>query len=232
MTVLYRILCLIIGYACGLMETGVIYGKIRGVDIRKYGSKNLGMTNALRVLGPKAGLIVFIGDFCKSFIPCVITRMIFKGFFPNTFLIYVLYTGFGAVLGHIFPFYLNFKGGKGVATIGGMIVGLLSGWMILILLILFVSTVAISKYLSLGSICLMIEFAIIYVIFALTGMLCFDKTDPESFRVMLESFIIVFLFSGLSVLRHKENIIRLKNHEENKFSFKKSDKIKITEEKR
>ena len=212
------------------METGVIYGKIKGVDIRKYGSKNLGMTNALRVLGPKAGLIVFIGDFCKSFIPCVLARLIFKNAFPDTYLIYVLYTGFGAVLGHVFPFYLGFRGGKGVATIGGMIVGLLSGWMILILLVLFVSTVAISKYLSLGSICLMIEFAILYVVFALSGRLCFVRTNEISFRTMIESFIIVFLFAGLSVFRHKENIGRLLRHEENKFSFKKSEKIKIEEE--
>ncbi len=229
MIVLYRILCLVIGYICGLMETGVIYGKIIGVDIRNYGSKNLGMTNALRVLGPKAGLVVFVGDFCKSFVPCLVTRLIFINAFPNTFLIYVLYTGFGAVLGHVFPFYLRFKGGKGVATIAGMIVGLLSGWMILILLVLFVSTVAISRYLSLGSICLMIEFAVIYVIFAFAGLLCFDKADPVSFRTMLESFVIVFIFSGLSVYRHKENIKRLMNHAENRFSFKKSVDIKIEE---
>lgn len=230
MTVLFRIICIIIGYACGLLETGVIYGKIKGVDIRKYGSKNLGMTNALRVLGPKAGIIVFIGDFCKSFIPCVFVRLIFMSVYPDTFLIYVLYTGFGAVLGHVFPFYLGFKGGKGVATIGGMIVGLLSGWMILILLVFFVSTVAISRYLSLGSICLMIEFAVIYVIFALNGLLCFVRTNEISFRTMIESFIVVFLFAGLSVYRHKENIGRLIRHEENKFSFKKSDKIKLEEE--
>jgi acyl-phosphate glycerol 3-phosphate acyltransferase len=229
-TVLYRIICIIVGYACGLIETGVIYGKIRGVDIRKYGSKNLGTTNALRVLGPKAGIIVLIGDFCKSFIPCVLARLIFQSAFPDTFLIYVLYTGFGAVLGHVFPFYLGFKGGKGVATIAGMIVGLLSGWLILILLVLFVATVAISKYLSVGSICLMIEFAVIYVIFALMGRFCFVRTNPESFKAMIESFVIVFLFAGLSVYRHKENIGRLMRHEENKFSFKKSDKIKIEEE--
>lgn len=229
MTVLYRILCLFIGYICGLLETGVIYGKLKGVDIRNYGSKNLGTTNALRVLGPRAGIVVLIGDFCKSFIPCIIARLIFKDAFPDTYLIYVLYTGFGAVLGHIFPFYLHFKGGKGVATIGGMIVGLLSGWMILILLILFVSTVAISKYLSLGSICLMVEFAVIYVIFAFYGLLCFDKSDPESFRAMLESFVIVFLFAGLSIYRHKENIKRLLNNEENRFSFHKSEDIKIDE---
>ena len=185
MTVLFRIICIIIGYACGLLETGVIYGKIKGVDIRKYGSKNLGMTNALRVLGPKAGIIVFIGDFCKSFIPCVLVRLIFMSAYPDTFLIYVLYTGFGAVLGHVFPFYLGFKGGKGVATIGGMIVGLLSG---------------------------------------------FVRTNEISFRTMIESFIVVFLFAGLSVYRHKENIGRLIRHEENKFSFKKSDKIKLEEE--
>ena len=76
--ILIRILCLVIGYGCGLLQTGVIYGKLSGTDIRKHGSGNSGTTNALRVLGFKAGLIVFLGDFCKSFIPCLITRFIFK----------------------------------------------------------------------------------------------------------------------------------------------------------
>ena len=79
MTILIRIICLLAGYGCGLLETGVIYGKLAGIDIREHGSGNSGTTNALRVLGFKAGLVVFLGDFCKSFIPCLIARFIFKG---------------------------------------------------------------------------------------------------------------------------------------------------------
>ena len=216
MTIIIRFLCLIIGYACGLLETGVLYGKAKGIDIREHGSGNSGTTNALRVLGKKAGLVVFIGDFCKSFIPCLIVNLVGTHFFADTYLLYVLYIGFGAVLGHNFPFYLNFKGGKGVATTAGTIVGLLSGWMILILLILFVATVAVSRYVSLGSILLMIEFTVLYFIFAINGFLCFNPQIASSKTAMIESMILVVLFSGLAIYKHKANILRLKNHEENK----------------
>lgn len=216
MTIIIRFLCLIIGYACGLLETGVLYGKAKGIDIREHGSGNSGTTNALRVLGKKAGLVVFIGDFCKSFIPCLIVNLVGRHFFADTYLLYVLYIGFGAVLGHNFPFYLNFKGGKGVATTAGTIVGLLSGWMILILLILFVAAVAVSRYVSLGSILLMIEFTVLYFIFAINGFLCFNPQIASSKTAMIESMILVVLFSGLAIYKHKANILRLKNHEENK----------------
>jgi len=220
LTTLYRILCLFGGYICGLLETGVIYGKLKGVDIRKSGSGNTGTTNALRVLGPKAGLVVFLGDFLKSFIPCLIVRFLFKPDYPDTFLLYVLYTGFGAVLGHVFPFYLKFKGGKGVATIAGTIVGLLIPKMILILLVLFVLVVALTKYVSLGSILLMVEFLTIYITFAFHGWLCFDPDVSSSRSAMIESIIVAALFAALSIARHRTNIVRLLQHKENKLHFK------------
>jgi len=226
LTYLYRILCLLGGYICGLLETGVLYGKMKGVDIRKSGSGNTGTTNALRVLGPKAGLIVFLGDFLKSFIPCLVVRFIFKSDYPDSFLLYVLYTGFGAVLGHVFPFYLKFKGGKGVATIAGTIVGLLIPKMILILLVLFVIVVALTKYVSLGSILLMVEFLTLYIIFAFQGWLCFDPDVNSSYKAMIESIVIAALFALLSIARHKTNIRRLLNHEENKLHFKHSEEAK------
>ena len=73
-----RIICLAAGYLCGLFQTGYIYGKLHGIDIRSYGSGNSGSTNALRVMGKKAGLTVFVGDFLKTVIPCFITRLLFK----------------------------------------------------------------------------------------------------------------------------------------------------------
>lgn len=221
MTILIRIICLLAGYGCGLLETGVIYGKLAGIDIREHGSGNSGTTNALRVLGFKAGLVVFLGDFCKSFIPCLIARFIFKGIYPDAYLLYVLYVGFGAVLGHVFPFYLGFKGGKGIATIAGTVVGLLEPLMILILFILFASALAISRYMSVASILLMIEFVIVYIIFGLTGQLCFNLSNPGSKMAFIESVVIAVLFASLAIFKHKANIIRLINHEENKFHFKK-----------
>lgn len=224
MTILLRIICLIIGYACGLLETGVLYGKLKGVDIREHGSGNSGTTNALRVLGPKAGLVVFIGDFCKSFIPCLIARFVFKGMYPDTYLLYVLYTGFGAVLGHNFPFYLKFKGGKGVATTAGTIVGLLNPILIVVLLILFVIVELITRYVSLGSILLMIELTILYGVLLFTNHLCFDMSVASSKAAGIESFVLIILFSALCIFRHRANIGRLMRHEENKLSFSKKDK--------
>ena len=118
-----RILLLIIGYFIGNIETGYIFGKLNKMDIRNYGSGNAGATNTLRVLGPKAGLIVFLGDFCKSLIPCLVVRYIFRDNVSLSY-VYMLYIGLGVVLGHNFPFYLGFKGGKGVASTAGIIMAL------------------------------------------------------------------------------------------------------------
>ncbi len=224
MSVLLRIILLLVGYAFGLIETGVLYGKIKGVDLRQYGSKNAGTTNALRVLGPKAGIVVFIGDFCKSFIPCLTVNLVMRVFYPDTYLLYVLYIGFGAVLGHIFPFYLGFKGGKGIATTGGAIVGLLNPWMILILLTLFVIVLAVTKYMSVASITLMTGISVVYIAFLFTGLLPFDMSNAAVKGAGIESMIIVILITSLAIYKHKANIIRLINKEENKFTFKKTVK--------
>ena len=228
LSIILRVVCLLAGYGFGLIQTGVLYGKMKGVDIRNYGSGNSGTTNALRVLGPKAGLVVFLGDFCKSFIPCLIVNLVFRQFYPETYLLYVLYIGFGAVLGHNFPFYLGFKGGKGIATTGGTIAGLLNPWMVVILLPLFVLTLFISKYMSVASIELVTSFWLCYGVLMFMGLLPFDISNGLT-EPAIESLILATIFTALAIYRHKENIIRLKNHEENKMSFKKT--VKTEEDK-
>ena len=89
-----RIVCLLAGYVFGLFQTGFIYGRMHGIDIRKYGSGNLGSTNALRVLGAKAGATVFAGDVLKILIPCILVRVIFASR-PDVVHVYMLYTGLG-----------------------------------------------------------------------------------------------------------------------------------------
>ena len=116
-----RIICLVIGYAFGLFQTSYFYGKAHGIDIRQYGSGNAGTTNALRVLGTRAGLIVLAGDCLKCMAAVWVSRLIFGQSHPDMIYLLSLYTGAGAILGHNFPFYMNFRGGKGIAATAGLI---------------------------------------------------------------------------------------------------------------
>lgn len=207
-----RILLLIIGYFIGNIETGYIFGKIHKMDIRNYGSGNAGATNTLRVLGAKAGLVVFLGDFCKSLIPCLVVRFIFRDNVSLSY-IYMLYIGLGVVLGHNFPFYLGFKGGKGVASTAGIIMAL-DIRIAVICLIVFIITVAITRYVSLGS---------IFVMIILIGMSHFlvkfsygfgEGASPMEFRLLTAAVGL------LSIFMHRANIKRLLGGTENKIGKK------------
>ncbi len=115
-----RIVCLGIGYIFGLFQTSYIIGKIHGIDIRNYGSGNAGTTNMIRTLGTKWGLLTFFGDFIKSVMACVVVGAIFSKSHPDCLPLLRLYAGAGAVIAHDFPIYMNFHGGKGVATSAGL----------------------------------------------------------------------------------------------------------------
>ena len=117
--ILLRLLCLAVGYGFGLFQTAYILGKARGIDIRQHGSGNSGTTNALRVLGTKDGLIVFAGDMLKSLFAILLTSFLFGNRYPELVWVLKMYTFAGTVLGHDFPFYMGFKGGKGVAVVAG-----------------------------------------------------------------------------------------------------------------
>ena len=207
-----RIWLLIIGYFIGNIETGYIFGKLNKMDIRNYGSGNAGATNTLRVLGAKAGLVVFLGDFCKSLIPCLVVRFIFRDNVSLSY-IYMLYIGLGVVLGHNFPFYLGFKGGKGVASTAGIILAL-DIRIAVVCLIVFIITVAITRYVSLGS---------IFVMIILIGMSHFlvkfsygfgEGASPMEFRLLTAAVGL------LSIFMHRANIKRLLGGTENKIGKK------------
>ena len=117
--ILLRLVCLAIGYGFGLFQTAYIVGRIRGIDIRRYGSGNSGTTNALRVLGTGDGLIVFAGDLLKGLLAILVTWLLFRNRYPELVWVLKMYTFAGTVLGHDFPFYMGFKGGKGVAVVAG-----------------------------------------------------------------------------------------------------------------
>lgn len=207
-----RILLLIIGYFIGNIETGYIFGKLNKMDIRNYGSGNAGATNTLRVLGPKAGLIVFFGDFCKSLIPCLVVRSIFRDNVSLSY-VYMLYIGLGVVLGHNFPFYLGFKGGKGVASTAGIIMAL-DYRIAFVCLAVFILIVAITRYVSLASIVVMIIFIGMSHMLVKTSYGFTDGSSPMEFR------LLIVIIGFLSIFMHRANIKRLLNGTENKIGKK------------
>lgn len=216
-----RILCLIGGYVCGLLQTSYIYGRLNGIDIREYGSGNAGTTNALRVLGKKAGLVVFIGDLCKAILATVIARLVMGHICPENVYLYIAYAGIGTVLGHNFPCYLHFRGGKGIAATAGVIIGFLDPVIILSCLVAFVAAVALTRYVSVGSILIVTIFAVEYGVFAFHGKYSFDMDVVSSEYAMAESVIIVCIMAAMAIIRHHANIRRLIHHEENKLGSKK-----------
>ncbi len=208
-----RIVCLVLGYVFGLFQTGYIYSKMHNMDIREHGSGNAGSTNVLRVMGPKAGLIVFWGDCLKMVFACLIVRLLFKEQ-TGTLYVYLLYTGLGVILGHNYPFYMNFKGGKGIAASAGLL--LATDWRItLICLVLFVIIVAATRYVSLGSIVIMAVFLVGMVLFGTDGSYGLAKES------LVEFYMVAFAISGLGIWRHRANIGRLLKGTENKVGKKK-----------
>lgn len=212
---LHRVLCLVAGYVFGLFQTGYFVGKHMNVDIRTKGSGNSGTTNALRVLGPKAGAVVFAGDVGKSVVLCLIVRAIYSKIMPDAALLMMLYGGFGVILGHNYPFYLNFKGGKGIAATGGFIVSLLDWRITLICALGFVLPIVITRYVSLGS---LIAEALVLITWILWGRQLMPALAEGYF---MEATFMVFLVVALAYWRHRANIGRLIKGCENKISFHK-----------
>lgn len=206
-----RIICLFAGYLFGLLQSGYFYGKAHKIDIRNYGSGNSGTTNALRVMGAKAGAVVFLGDFLKSLLPCLMIRVLFRSQ-PETVYLLILYTGFGVILGHNYPFYLNFKGGKGIAATAGLIVAT-DLRMMLLCLVAFVLIVAVTRYVSLGSLVVATIFFVWLFLFGKIGAYGLDQ------RLLPEFYIVTALISGQAFWRHRANIGRLVRGRENKISF-------------
>ena len=209
-----RIVCLIIGYLCGLFQTSYIYGRIRGIDIRKHGSGNAGTTNMLRTMGTKAGLITFFGDVMKAIIAVLICLAIFyrPEINPELKQLIKIYASAGAILGHNFPFYLNFKGGKGIACTAGMII-ILDPIMVAVGIVVFFGIFFTTHYVSLGSICLYIVFLIETVIMSALAVGAYSGITPP---VAIECDIIVALLCAMAIYRHRANIGRLLSHTEKK----------------
>ncbi len=210
-----RIICLVMGYCFGLCQTGYFYGKMHQMDIRNYGSGNSGSTNVLRVMGVKAGLIVFIGDCSKMILACLLTRHLFREQ-PDLIYLYLLYTGFGVILGHNFPFFMEFKGGKGIAASAGLLAA--TDWRVmLVCLVVFASVVAVTRYVSLGSILVMLIFMAWMIFFGYKGDYGIRDGSLPEFSAM------ALVIGGMGIWRHRSNIKRLLTGTENKIGAKKKE---------
>lgn len=200
---MYKLICIVIGYFIGCIQSAYLVGKLMGhIDIRQYGSGNAGSTNVLRVMGKKAALFTFISDVLKPLVAILICRIIFK---DEPRISVVLYSGLGVILGHIWPVFLKFKGGKGVASAVSLIYfGLLDWKVTCIIIILWIVSVSITKYVSLGSVLFSIS---IPVLFAL-------------FNYNIEYISIGAVIMALIVYKHIPNIKRLLNGTESKLGSK------------
>lgn len=192
-----NLLLLLGSYLLGSIPFGVIVARSKGVDIMAVGSGNIGATNVYRAVGPGAAGIVFILDVLKGLIPAFAVTAILKG------ADWGMYAGIAAVAGHVFSPFLKFKGGKGIATTLGVLIGVVPIIAALSLGV-FIIIVAITRYVSLG--------AIIAAIVAASA--CFIQHEPIQISVAFALLAIVIL------LKHIPNMKRLASGTERKFSIK------------
>jgi len=197
-----RIPCLIIGYLIGCLQTAYITGRLKAnVDIRKLGSGNAGTTNVARELGFSTGLLVLSADILKAVLAFLLCGALFA-FTGTDRLILGLYAGLGVILGHNFPVFLKFKGGKGIASSLGVMICV--DWRAALLIILIgIALIALTRFISLGSLVMMILFPI--------SMIFLGKDA--------ECVILAFILTALAAFQHRGNIMRLLNGTERKFSF-------------
>lgn len=204
---LEHMISLIVGYFCGCISSGYFVGKAHHIDIRETGSGNAGTTNVLRTLGKLPALITFVGDLAKAIIPIVVIRLLFQG--EEAYLM-CLYCGLGVVLGHNFPFYLGFKGGKGIAVTAAVVMSSAHPIMIPIGIVIFASVVAITRYVSVGSL-----FVAWYIP---ANTIAFHHNDKQFIHML----VISLLFTILAYVQHRQNIVRLIHGNENKLGAKKT----------
>lgn len=212
-----RLLCLAIGYVFGLFQTSYIYGRMHGIDIRKHGSGNAGTTNMLRTMGTKAGAITLLGDAFKCVFAVLFVKLLLGNRYPDILPLLSFYTAAGVILGHNFPFYLNFRGGKGIAATAGLILSL--NWLMTLLgIITFGSTLFLTHYVSLGSLLVYVGIMIELVVMGQCGV--FGMTQ----RYLNEMYLVGAALMVLAFWMHRENIKRLIRGEERKTYLFKKDK--------
>lgn len=193
-------------YLLGSIPTAVWVGKMfYGLDVREHGSGNAGATNTIRVLGYRAGIPVLVFDVLKGFLALHLIRFV-PSLSPGTdaYVSFQIILGVAAVAGHIFPVYAGFRGGKGVATLTGIVLAL-NPLITLICAVVFFLTLFLSKYVSLSSLLAGISYPILVIFIFKTGML----------TMVIFSILIAITL----ILTHQKNIGRLIRNEESKADF-------------
>lgn len=197
--------CAVIGYLIGSVNFSIIISRIfYKDDIRTHGSGNAGSTNMLRTHGTVPGLLTFGGDLLKTAVAVFAGALIYN-------LIGAYFAGFFCIIGHIFPLYFHFKGGKGVATVA-MVIALTNIRTFIVCLIVFLVIVIFTKYVSLGSIVAVMVYPI--VLYNILNL--FGANGYEYIGV-----IFAFLIAVIVVIKHRTNIKKIFNHTESKISFTK-----------
>ncbi len=199
-----KLILILVSFFLGAIPFGYIAAKyIKGIDIRVYGSGNIGATNVFRVLGPKWGILVFTFDFLKGFtVPFLTFNFLGKEVWPWLFVL----TGLAAILGHTYTPFLKFKGGKGVATSLGVFVALafpFTGlwWILLSVLLSWLVVFFLSRMVSLASLFAGFVFLLLSLFFA------------QQFQVKLLAGMLFFII----LISHRKNIKRIIKGKENKF---------------
>ncbi len=208
------VLCIvnaIIAYLIGSINFSVIFSKkFAGFDVREKGSGNAGTTNMLRSVGKKAAAITLICDILKGVVAILIAIFLGNLFNAQNRSILVQIAGIAVVVGHTFPVFFGFKGGKGVATSLGILI--MSNWEIgLICLAVGVALIAITKMVSVGSCCAAILFAVL-TFFIKDNYIVSEGSGYLTYSIILAVFIL---------FNHRSNIVRILQGKENKISFKK-----------
>lgn len=222
--IMVRVYCLLIGCAFGLFQSAYFLGKIKGIDIRDYGSGNSGMTNTLRTLGTKAGLIVLVCDMLKIVLAVTLTTCLFAGKYPELRYTLKLYTAIGCIIGHNYPFYMRFRGGKGVAVTAGLILCFKPEF-VPVGLSCFLIPWLTTHYVSLGSLCLVTGFFVQMIIEGSLGVF-----SGMSGQLLLEMYVLGALITGLCWFQHRGNIRRLIAGNERKTYLGKRNHATLSEE--
>ena len=223
---MFRLLCLVVGYVFGLFQSAYILGRLKGINIRTVGSGNAGSTNALRAFGTKAGLTVLFFDALKTVLAIWVMRLTIGSVHPELKSLIIFYTAVGVIFGHNFPFYLGFKGGKGMAATLGLIIALSPAWYFFTVFPFFVVIFLTTHYVSLGCMCAYVLFFAETVVFGHMGLLG-ELTKAQ----LTELNIVAFFLMALAIFQHRKNVGRLLKGEESKTYLSKKGKEKYKAQK-